>query len=86
VVVKEDHALVRTGPYARVRHPIYSGLLLAFLGTAVAIGEWRGLVAVALAFVALVRKSAEEERRMRETFPDYEQYRRETAALIPLVY
>jgi protein-S-isoprenylcysteine O-methyltransferase Ste14 len=45
VVVKEGHALVRTGPYQYVRHPIYSGILLAFLGIVVTIGEcadsWR---------------------------------------------
>jgi protein-S-isoprenylcysteine O-methyltransferase Ste14 len=86
VVVKEDHALVRTGPYRYVRHPIYTGLLLALLGMAVAIGEWRGLVGVLFALVAFARKSGEEEKRMRETFPEYEQYRRETAALVPFVY
>jgi protein-S-isoprenylcysteine O-methyltransferase Ste14 len=41
VTVKEDHPLVRTGPYRVVRHPIYTGLLLALIGTAAAIGEWR---------------------------------------------
>jgi protein-S-isoprenylcysteine O-methyltransferase Ste14 len=44
-VVKEGHALVRTGPYRYVRHPIYTGILLAFLGMVVTMGEWRGLVA-----------------------------------------
>ena len=43
MVVKEDHALIRTGPYRHVRHPIYTGILLAMLGMAVAIGEWRTL-------------------------------------------
>ena len=43
VTVKEDHELIRTGPYAMVRHPIYTGLLFAILGTAVAIGDWHGL-------------------------------------------
>ena len=86
VVVKEDHTLVRSGPYARVRHPIYTGILLALVGTVVAIGEWRGLAALALALLAFAWKSRAEEERMRETFPEYEQYRRETASLIPFVY
>jgi protein-S-isoprenylcysteine O-methyltransferase Ste14 len=86
VVVKEDHALVRTGPYRYVRHPIYTGILLAFLGMVVTIGEWRGLVALVLASVAFVVKSRAEERRMRETFPEYEEYARGTAAIVPYVY
>ncbi len=86
VTLKEDHSLIRTGPYRRVRHPIYTGMLLALAGTAIAIGEWRGLVAVALALPAFVRKSRVEEERMGLTFPEYEQYRTETAALIPFVY
>jgi len=86
VVVKEDHALIRTGPYRRVRHPIYTGLLLAFLGTAVAVGEWRGLVGLVLAIVSFLLKSRLEEQRMAETFPEYAEYRRHTAALIPGLY
>ncbi len=86
VVVKEDHTLVRTGPYRRIRHPIYTGILLAFLGTVLAIGEWRGLVAVPLAFLSFALKSGLEEARMAETFPEYAEYRRATAALIPGLY
>jgi protein-S-isoprenylcysteine O-methyltransferase Ste14 len=86
VTVKEDHALIRSGPYRVVRHPIYSGLLLAFLGTALAIGEWRGVVAVGLALFGFVLKIRVEETRMRETFPEYEDYRRRSAALIPLLF
>jgi protein-S-isoprenylcysteine O-methyltransferase Ste14 len=86
VAVKEDHALIRTGPYKHLRHPIYTGILLAFLGTAVAIGEWRGILALPLALVAFVRKSRLEEERMQQTFPEYEKYRRDTAAIIPFVY
>ncbi len=86
VVVKEDHALIRSGPYRRVRHPIYTGMLLAFLGTAVAVGEWRGLVGFVLAFVSFLLKSRMEEARMAETFPEYAEYRRRTASLIPGVY
>lgn len=86
VVVKADHALVRSGPYSRLRHPIYTGLLLAFLGTAVIIGEVRGFLAFVLLLISFAIKSRAEEARMRETFPEYEGYRRETAALIPYVF
>jgi protein-S-isoprenylcysteine O-methyltransferase Ste14 len=86
VVVKEDHALIRTGPYRRVRHPIYTGLLLAFLGTAMIIGEVRAFFAFLLLLISFAIKSQAEEARMSETFPEYEQYRRETAALMPYVF
>jgi len=86
VVVKQDHALIRSGPYRHLRHPIYSGMLLAFLGMALAFGEWRGLLALALVFASFARKSRMEERFMRETFPEYAEYQRETRALIPFVY
>src|SRR5262249_31101443 len=86
ITLKHDHTLVRTGPYRLVRHPIYSGLLLALLGSAIAIGEWRGLLAVALAWLALLRKASIEERLMRENFgADYERYAREVPALIPSI-
>ncbi len=84
VTVKRDHELIVTGPYARVRHPIYSGLLLALLGTAIARGQWQGLLGVLIAFMALWRKWRLEERWMQQTFGDaYERYRARTAALIP---
>jgi protein-S-isoprenylcysteine O-methyltransferase Ste14 len=61
MTLKEDHQLIQSGPYARVRHPIYSGLLLAMLGTALFIGEWRALLGVALVFVAHWQKARREE-------------------------
>ena len=86
VTLKEDHELIRTGPYALVRHPIYTGLLLGFIGCAVARGEWRGLLAVALVFVALWRKLRLEEKWMRVQFGDsYETYSRQVAALVPYI-
>jgi len=82
--VKEGHELIRSGPYALVRHPIYAGLLMAFVGTALARGEWRGLIAVALVFVTLWRKLRLEEKWMRAQFGDsYEAYSRQVAALVP---
>ena len=86
VVVKEDHALIRTGPYRYVRHPIYTGDPARVLGTALAIGEWRALIAVPLAVLSFVLKSRAEEGRMRETFPAIWEYERHTAALVPFVY
>ena len=86
VEVKEDHALVRAGPYRLVRHPIYAGLLLALFGTALAIGEWLGLLAVVFALLAMLRRIGAEEQRMRQTFPEYEEYRRATPALIPRLF
>jgi len=86
VTVKKDHALIRTGPYRYVRHPIYAGILLAFVGTAVWVGEWRGVAALLFAAMAVVYKITVEDQRLRETFPHFDQYRRETAALIPFVF
>lgn len=86
VSLKEGHALVQTGPYRSVRHPIYSGLLLALVGTAMAIGQWRGVLAVACALIALLWKIHVEEEHMRQTFSEYEAYRERTAALIPLLF
>jgi len=86
VTLKEDHELITTGPYALVRHPIYTGLLLGFIGCAVARGEWRGLLAVALVFVALWRKLRLEEKWMRAQFgASYETYARRVAALVPYI-
>lgn len=86
VTVKEDHELVRTGPYRFVRHPIYTGLLLGFIGTAVALAEWRGVLAVTLVFIALWRKLRLEERWMGETFGDrYTAYKHEVRALVPFL-
>jgi protein-S-isoprenylcysteine O-methyltransferase Ste14 len=86
VAVKEDHQLIRSGPYRLVRHPIYTGLLLAMLGTALALAEWRGLLATALMSVSYWRKLRIEEAVMRQTFGDaYRQYCDHTRALIPYV-
>lgn len=85
VTLKLDHELIRSGPYAWVRHPIYSGLLLALIGSAIARGEWRGVLAVAIAAAAFWAKLRLEERWMVEAFGEaYLRYRAEVPALIPL--
>ena len=86
VTIKEGHQLIQTGPYSVVRHPIYSGLLLAVMGTALAVGEIRGLVAAAIAFTAWLAKSRTEEAFLMEQFgSQYEEYRRRTRALVPFI-
>jgi len=87
VTVKKDHTLVRRGPYAIVRHPIYSGLLLAILGSVVVYRELRGLVAAGLLLVMLRLKSRTEERFMTEEFgSEYRLYEQQVKALIPFIW
>jgi protein-S-isoprenylcysteine O-methyltransferase Ste14 len=87
VTLKKDHELIRTGPYRWVRHPIYTGLLLGILGTAVALGEWRGLLALVCMTIGFLCKIQIEERWLGEFFgPSYEIYKKEVSALIPGIY
>ncbi len=84
VTIKEDHELIVTGPYALVRHPIYTGLLTGFVGTAIADAQLRGVLAFCLIFIALFAKLRLEERWMCDQFgASYEAYSRRVAALIP---
>ena len=86
VTVKENHALITDGPYTWVRHPIYSGLLLALLGTALVQGKVVYLIVISLAAVALWVKLRTEERFMYETFgEEYRYYHQNVKALIPHV-
>jgi protein-S-isoprenylcysteine O-methyltransferase Ste14 len=84
VTIKVGHQLIRTGPYALVRHPIYSGLLLAMVGTALARREPRGLLAFVLLWLGFWIKSRMEEGFMRKTFgEEYAEYSRSTGGLVP---
>jgi protein-S-isoprenylcysteine O-methyltransferase Ste14 len=87
VTLKEGHTLVRSGPYGLVRHPIYSGLLLAILGHAISNGKLAGLIALAILVLEWKRKSLMEERLMLEQFgAEYARYRREVKGLVPGVW
>ena len=84
VTVKEGHELIRTGPYRFVRHPIYTGILTAVIGTAICSGTLRAALGFALIAAALAYKLRKEEAFMREVFPgQYDTYRGEVPALIP---
>jgi protein-S-isoprenylcysteine O-methyltransferase Ste14 len=84
ISVKVDHQLIRSGPYRRLRHPIYTGLLLMYLGVAVVTGEWLAVAGFGMAFLAYWRKIRLEEATLDAAFgPDYGDYRRTTWALVP---
>ena len=86
VTVKRDHELIVDGPYRWVRHPIYTGILLALFGTALAVGEWRALLGVAIAAGAYWRKLRIEEGVMRRQFGEaYARHAERVPALIPFV-
>jgi protein-S-isoprenylcysteine O-methyltransferase Ste14 len=86
VTIKQDHQLIVSGPYALVRHPIYTGILAGFIGMAIAIGQVRGVIAFVLVFLVLWYKLRMEERWMRDQFgAHYEAYSRRVAALVPFV-
>lgn len=85
--IKEGHTLIRTGPYAVVRHPIYSGISLGLFGTAVAQGKLGALIGTVLVLIAFKVKSRLEESFMTEQFDgEYVQYMKQVKGLIPFVW
>ena len=87
VTIKQDHELIATGPYALVRHPIYTGILAGFLGMAISISQVRGLIVFVLIFFAFWIKLRMEEQWMRSQFGErYATYSHRTAALVPYLF
>ncbi len=85
--VRREHELITRGPYALARHPIYTGILLALAGSAIANGASGWMMAWFLVFISYTVKIRQEEKLMMETFPqDYPAYRRRVKALIPGVF
>lgn len=83
---KDEPELVSSGAYRLVRHPIYSGILVAGLGTALAL-SWLWLTAVGLAAVYFLYSATVEERYLTERFPeDYPAYKRSTKMLVPYIF
>ncbi len=84
ITIKIDHELIRSGPYGRLRHPIYTGLLTMYAGTALVTGEWLAIVGLAIAVFAYWRKIRLEEANLTLAFgAAYEAYRRGTWMLVP---
>ncbi len=84
VSLKVDHQLIRSGVYAYVRHPIYSGFLLMVIGTAMVQGEFRGVLAIPVVTIGLTLKAKQEEALLLTEFGEpYMQYCRESGFLLP---
>jgi protein-S-isoprenylcysteine O-methyltransferase Ste14 len=87
VTIKQGHELITTGPYAVVRHPIYTGILAGFLGTAIALSQVRGFIGFVLVFIVLWAKLRIEEEWMRSQFGEtYAAYAHQTTALVPYLF
>jgi protein-S-isoprenylcysteine O-methyltransferase Ste14 len=87
VRLASGHQLVRTGPYAHIRHPIYTGVLLMYLGVALVSGEIHALIALVVILLAYLRKIGLEDKLLAENFgSDWDAWRRRTWALAPPIY
>ncbi len=84
VTLKEGHELIRTGPYRSVRHPIYTGILIGFLGSAIVNGQVRGLIALAIIWGSFYIKARREEALLAQEFgPKFEEHTRHTGMFAP---
>jgi protein-S-isoprenylcysteine O-methyltransferase Ste14 len=84
VTLKEGHELIRTGPYRTIRHPIYTGILIGLLGTAVTLGEIRGLLAIALGWLSFYIKARREESFLSQEFgAAFQEHQRHTGMFLP---
>jgi protein-S-isoprenylcysteine O-methyltransferase Ste14 len=82
---KDEPELVTTGPYHTIRHPIYSGMILAMIGTAIAV-SWYWVIGVVLLGAYFIYSARQEERYMTEQFPaTYPDYKRSTKMLVPFI-
>jgi hypothetical protein len=86
VTFKQEHELVRTGPYRYVRHPIYTGLLIMSLGTAIEIGQLHCWLSIPISAIGFWIKLSQEERLLLRHFPnEYPAYQKQVKALVPFV-
>jgi protein-S-isoprenylcysteine O-methyltransferase Ste14 len=74
VEVVEQQTVISTGPYALVRHPMYSGALILLLGTSPALASWWGLIPFVLMIAVIVARLLDEENRLLADLPGYAEY------------
>jgi protein-S-isoprenylcysteine O-methyltransferase len=88
VMIEKDHELVERGPFRRVRHPSYTGVLMAFVGFALSLGNWAALLVILLPIAAafIHRMNVEEAALSRALGPQYTDYMRRTKRLVPFLY
>jgi protein-S-isoprenylcysteine O-methyltransferase Ste14 len=87
VTFKRDHELVQSGPYALVRHPIYTGVIVMGLGTAINYGQTIGLALLVTLCGGLWWKARQEERMMTAHFPAaYAEYKARVHAIVPFLF
>jgi len=88
VAIRQDHEIVRAGPYRYIRHPSYSGYLLSVLGLGIALDNWAALaILIGLNVAVFVYRMRVEEAALGAAFgPAYEAYRHSTKRVIPLLY
>jgi protein-S-isoprenylcysteine O-methyltransferase Ste14 len=85
--LKKGHELIRTGPYRFIRHPIYTGILLMFLSSALIVGKLGGVLGLAILLIRFLLRIAQEEELMTRQFPaEYGEYKKSTNALVPFVW
>lgn len=83
---KENHELIKSGLYKIVRHPIYTGILLLFIGNTIIVGDYRGIIAVLIVFISFWYKLKKEEQFLTEIFGEnYLEYKNETKVIIPYI-
>jgi protein-S-isoprenylcysteine O-methyltransferase Ste14 len=84
VTLKQNHELIRTGPYRTIRHPIYTGILLAFLGNAVEVGQVRGLLGLLIIWLSFYVKARREESFLVQEFgPRFDEHTQHTGMFLP---
>lgn len=88
VMIQKDHRVIKNDPYRYVRHPSYTGLLLATIGVAIGMGNWIGLILmVSIVFIALQKRITLEEKILQKSLgEEYTSYIKNTKRLIPFIY